>query len=253
MNKTVLITGATSGIGRATAQILAEKGYNIIITGRRTNRLMQLEKELHQKYKTRVLSLSFDVQDKTAVKKAIEHLPSDWKQIDILINNAGLASGFEKIHEGKLEDWEVMIDTNIKGLLYMTRQVVPEMVKAGSGHIINVGSIAGREVYPKGNIYCGTKHAVDALTKSMRIDLLEYGIKVTAINPGAVETEFSNVRFHGNSELANKVYKGYQPLTAEDVASCIIFSIETPPHVNINEILVMPAAQANATLFKKNG
>lgn len=247
MKKIALITGATSGIGRATAKILAENSYDIIITGRRENKLQELKKEIEEDSGSDVLSVCFDVRNKDDVKKAVDSLEDKWQKIDVLVNNAGLAAGLAKIHEGSIDDWEQMIDTNIKGLLYMTRAVSPIMVSRNSGHIINIGSIAGKEVYENGNVYCGTKHAVDALTKGSRIDLVDYNIKVTSINPGAADTEFSTVRFKGDKEKADSVYKGYTPLYEQDIAEAILFALTRPPHVNINELIIMPTAQANTT------
>lgn len=241
------ITGATAGIGRATAELFAKNGYNIIITGRRTERLEEFSSYLKSTYKIDVLSLNFDVRHLAEVEKAISSIPEDWKKINVLVNNAGLAVGLNNIQEGVVDDWERMIDTNIKGLLYMTRNVAPIMIKNGYGHIVNIGSIAGKEVYANGNVYCATKHAVDALSKSMRIDLLPHQIKVTAINPGMVETEFSIVRFKGDDERAKNVYKGMQPLKAEDIAETIYWVASRPAHVNINDIVIMPTVQANAT------
>ena len=250
-SKTVLITGATSGIGLACAYRFAHEGNRVIITGRRVGRLNKLENELIEKYDVDVLSLNFDVRNKEEVFNNISSLPDGWKDIDILINNAGLAVGFNTIQEGDIDDWERMIDTNIKGLLYVTRAVLPGMVSRKRGHVINIGSIAGKEVYPNGNVYCATKHAVDALTKAIRIDTVEAGIKVTQISPGAVETEFSVVRFNGNKEKADNVYKGYEPLHPEDVADSVYYVTTLPPHVNINDLLIMPTAQANALIFHK--
>jgi len=250
MSKIALITGATAGIGEATAFKLAEEGINLIITGRREARLHQLKNKLEQ-LNVRVLPRSFDVRDEQAVKIALGSLPEEWQKIDILVNNAGLAAGMNALHEGDSDDWDRMIDTNVKGLLYVTRAVTPGMVARRRGQIINIGSIAGKEVYPKGNVYCATKHAVDALTKGMRIDLLPYGIRVTQICPGAVETEFSLVRFHGDAVRAGKVYEGFENLVANDIAECIHFVVTRPPHVNINDMVVMPTAQATATLFHK--
>lgn len=250
MSKIALITGATAGIGEATAFKLAEEGINLIITGRREARLHQLKNKLEQ-LNVRVLPRSFDVRDEQAVKIALGSLPEEWQKIDILVNNAGLAAGMNALHEGDSDDWDRMIDTNVKGLLYVTRAVTPGMVARRRGQIINIGSIAGKEVYPKGNVYCATKHAVDALTKGMRIDLLPYGIRVTQICPGAVETEFSLVRFHGDAVRAGMVYEGFENLVANDIAECIHFVVTRPPHVNINDMVVMPTAQATATLFHK--
>ena len=247
-----LITGATAGIGKATAELFAKNGYNIIITGRRKERLEKLSSELKSTYKVDVLALNFDVQKNNEVEKAINSIPEAWKKIDVLVNNAGLAVGLSTLQEGALNDWERMIDTNIKGLLYVTRAVSPILIANGSGHIINIGSIAGKEVYPNGNIYCATKHAVDALSKSMRIDMLPHNIKVTNINPGMVETEFSLVRFNGDEERAKKPYLGLKPLTAEDVAETIYWCASRPAHVNINDIIITPTIQANATtVFRK--
>ncbi|MBI5540064.1 MAG: SDR family NAD(P)-dependent oxidoreductase [Bacteroidia bacterium] len=245
MEKIALVTGATSGIGKATALKLAEAGYSVIITGRRWHLLAELEKQLIQK--SRVLALSFDVSNNDEVNHALDKLPEEWKNIEILVNNAGLAAGLSSIQNGDIEDWEKMIDTNVKGLLYVTKKIIPMMISHNRGHIINIGSIAGKEVYPMGNVYCATKFAVDALTKAMRIDLLEHNIKVTGICPGMVETEFSLVRFKGNKENANNVYNGLDPLTAEDVADVILFAITRPPHVNLNDIVITPTAQASAT------
>jgi NADP-dependent 3-hydroxy acid dehydrogenase YdfG len=250
MSKIALITGATAGIGEATAFKLAGEGMDLIITGRREARLLQLKNKLEQ-LNVRVHPLCFDVRDEQAVKEALGSLPEEWQEIDILVNNAGLAAGMNALHEGDSDDWNRMIDTNVKGLLYVTRAVTPGMVARGRGQIINIGSIAGKEVYPNGNVYCATKHAVDALTKGMRIDLLPHGIRVTQICPGAVETEFSLVRFHGDAERAGKVYEGFENLVANDIAECIHFVVTRPPHVNINDMVVMPTAQATATLFHK--
>lgn len=248
----VFITGATSGFGRATAVLFAQSGWDVIINGRRTDRLMQLEQEIRGlNPSSKILQLPFDVRDRNLVKHSIEGLNDDWRQIDVLVNNAGLASGLSFIHEGNIDDWETMIDTNIKGLLYVSRAVMPGMVNRKSGHIINISSIAGKEAYPKGNVYCATKHAVDALTKSMRIDLLPYGIRVTSIDPGAAETEFSIVRFGGDKEKADQVYKGYKPLMAEDVADVIFYAATRPSHVTLNDILITPLAQANTSNFHK--
>lgn len=249
-SKIALITGATSGIGEATAWSLAGNGFDVIITGRRNERLKDVKDKL-EKEGNRVLALCFDVRVESEVKSAIENLPDNWKEINVLVNNAGLAAGLSTLQEGDTGDWNRMIDTNVKGLLYMTRYVSPLMIKQEKGHIINIGSIAGKEVYPNGNVYCATKHAVDALTKGMRIDMLKHNIKVTQICPGAVETEFSIVRFHGDEERATKVYEGFDNLLADDVADCILFAVSRPAHVNINDMIVMPTAQATASLFYK--
>ncbi|MBW6497810.1 MAG: SDR family oxidoreductase [Bacteroidales bacterium] len=251
MSKNIMITGATSGIGKACAIKFASLGHKLIITGRRLDRLEALKDELEKEFDVSVLILHFDVREAKAVQQAIGGLSDYWSDIDILVNNAGLARGLDTVDEGNLADWEQMIDTNIKGLLYVTRAVAPGMKMRGRGHIINIGSIAGREVYPKGNVYCATKFAVDALTKGMRIDLVGDGIKVTQISPGAVETEFSQVRFHGDQERASNVYKGYKPLSGKDVAEVVAFAASLPEHVNINDLLLMPTAQAAATIFNK--
>lgn len=251
MRKIALITGATSGIGEATARKFAEKGIDVVVTGRRKERLAVLKNELERK-NVRVLTLCFDVRDENRVKEALENLPEEWKSIDILVNNSGLAAGLSALYEGDSDDWIRMIDTNLKGLLYVTRCISPGMVARKSGHIINIGSIAGKEVYLNGNVYCATKHAVDALTKAMRMDMLPHKVRVTQICPGAVETEFSLIRFHGDKNRADKVYEGYESLVADDIADCIWFAVSRPPHVNINDMTVMPAAQASATLFQKD-
>ncbi|POY38327.1 NAD(P)-dependent oxidoreductase [Solitalea longa] len=251
MRKIAMITGATSGIGEASANIFAKNGYHLIITGRREERLQKLAEQLKVDYKIDVLPLVFDVRKLEEVKAAVEVLNDDWKQIDVLLNNAGLSIGLEPIQQGGFEDWETMIDTNVKGLLYVTRLISPLMVQRKSGHIINLGSIAGKETYANGNVYCATKHAVDSLNKAMRIDLLPHNIKVTAINPGAVETEFSIVRFKGDVEKAKNVYKGFEPLTATDIADTIYYVASLPPHVNINDLTIMPTAQASAVYWNK--
>ena len=249
MNKTALITGATSGIGKATAHEFAKHGIKLILCGRRQERLDTIQKALSKL--TEVHTLNFDVRDKNATLEAIASLPSDFKTIDILINNAGNAHGLDPIQTGSLEDWDAMMDINVKGLLYVSKAVIPQMTERQSGHIINIGSSAGKEVYPKGNVYCGSKHAVLAITEGMRIDLNPFGIKVTAINPGLVETEFSQVRFKGDS-AADNVYKGYKALQAEDVADVIYFAISRPAHVNIADVLMFCTAQANSTIVKKD-
>ncbi|MGM0464483.1 MAG: SDR family oxidoreductase [Bacteroidota bacterium] len=252
MHKIALITGATSGIGLATARKFADNNYDLIITGRRKERLDELEKELLDNNDIRVLSLPFDVRSREEVIRNLGSLDREWQDIDVLVNNAGLAAGLSHIDEGDNDDWERMVDTNIKGLLYVTRQISPGMVRRGKGHILNIGSIAGREVYEKGNVYCATKHAVHALSKSMRIDLLEHGIKVSNIAPGLVNTEFSDVRFKGDREKAQKTYKGMKPLSGEDIADVIFYCVNLPEHVNIDDILVMPAAQATATMVHRD-
>jgi len=249
MNKIVLITGATSGFGEATARKFAAGGDKLIITGRRKDRLESLKKELGAD----VLTRSFDVQDKNAVFAAIDSLPKEWRDIDILINNAGLALGRDFFNEANLDDWETMLDTNVKGLLYVSKAVAPLMVARQTGHIINLGSIAGKEVYEKGNVYCASKYAVDAISKAMRIDLLQHRIKVTAIHPGAADTEFSKVRFKGDMTQAQKIYEGYTPLSAEDVADTIYYCAGTPAHVCINEVNITCLAQANSFYYNKSG
>ena len=245
MNKIALITGATSGIGKATAIKLAEAGYSTIITGRRKERLDELAKELTDKG-IQVLTLQFDVRNQTEVHNAIAGLPSEWQNIDVLVNNAGLAVGTSPIQDGIVDDWERMIDTNVKGLLYVTHEVAPLMIKNGKGHIVNLASVAGKEVYPGGNVYCATKHAVDALSKALRIDMLKHNIKVTNIAPGMVETEFSIVRYKGDTQAADNVYKGITPLTGEDIADTIVFAVTRPAHVCLNDIQIMPTAQASS-------
>jgi 3-hydroxy acid dehydrogenase / malonic semialdehyde reductase len=252
MNKIVLITGATSGIGKACAVKFAQNGYDIILTGRRKDRLDSLKKELENLYKIDVLTLCFDIRQKNDVINHLENLAKRWQKIDVLVNNAGLALDLKPVQEGSLDDWDTMIDTNLKGLLYMSRIISKIMIENGSGHIINIGSIAGKEVYPNGNVYCATKHAVDGLTRAMRIDLVKHGIKVTQIAPGAVETEFSDVRFKGDKERAKKVYEGYKPLSGENVAEAIYYVTTLPKHVNINDLVIMPMAQASATIFNRN-
>jgi 3-hydroxy acid dehydrogenase/malonic semialdehyde reductase len=247
MAKIVLITGATSGIGEACADLFAREGYDLILTGRRLDRLEKLAKNLNTKHHSEVVVLPFDVREREAVISNLEGLAAKWKKVDVLVNNAGLSQGLDPINNGDTGDWDRMIDTNIKGLLYVSKVVSNWMVDNKKGHIINIGSIAGKEVYPNGNVYCATKHAVDALNMAMRIDLLPYGIRVTAVHPGAVETEFSEVRFHGDKERAKKVYDGFDALAAVDVAETIWFAVSRPAHVNINELIIMPTAQANAT------
>lgn len=247
-NKTALITGATSGIGRATALEFAKHGIRLILCGRRKERLDDLQILLSKQ--TDVLTLNFDVRDKAEVFKSIASLPVSFKRIDILINNAGNAHGLDPIQDGNIEDWDAMLDINVKGLLYVSKAVIPQMTKRQSGHIINIGSSAGREVYPKGNVYCASKHAVAAINDGMRIDLNPFGIKVSSINPGLVETEFSKVRFKGGT-VADSVYKGYKALQPEDIAEIIYFAITRPQHVNIADLLVFPTAQANSVTVKK--
>jgi len=251
MNRIALITGATAGIGMATAQALGKNGFDLILTGRRKDRLDELKEGIEKESSCRIITLNFDIRNLDETTKAFDSLPDNWKVIDVLINNAGLAVGLEPIQDGFIDDWERMIDTNVKGLLYITRLVSPQMVKKGSGHIVNISSIAGREAYANGNVYCATKHAVQALTQGMRIDLLHHGIKVSSVAPGAVETEFSVVRFKGDQHKANDVYKGFTPLLAEDIADTILFIVTRPPHVNIDDVLIMPTAQAFSRGFHK--
>ncbi|MDR2120908.1 MAG: SDR family oxidoreductase [Tannerella sp.] len=249
--KTAFITGSTSGIGKAVALRLAREGFGLIVCGRRAERLTELKRAIESAAHAKVCTLSFDVRRYDEVAHAVNSLPDEWKAIDVLVNNAGLAAGFDPVHLGATDDWERMIDTNIKGLLYVTRTVSPGMVARRAGHIVNIGSIAGRSVYPNGNVYCATKHAVDALSRGMRMDLLPYGIRVTQVCPGAVETEFSLVRFKGDRHRADKVYEGYTPLAADDVAEAVCYAVTQPPHVDIQDVLIMPTAQADAGMFHK--
>ncbi|WP_424051201.1 SDR family oxidoreductase [Prevotella melaninogenica] len=251
MRKIVLITGATSGIGEACARKFAQGGYDVIITGRRAQLLANLKKELEAEG-IRVLALAFDVRNRNAATAAINSLPLEWQQIDILINNAGLALGLEPEYEGSFEDWETMIDTNIKGLLTMTRLVVPRMVKRDSGHVINIGSVAGDAAYAGGNVYCGTKAAVKTITDGLRIDLAHTSVRVTNVKPGLVETHFSNVRFHGNDSRAEKVYEGVKPLTGADIAEVVFYAASAPAHVQIAEVLVLATHQANGSVLHRN-
>lgn len=253
MQKIVFITGATSGFGKACAEKFAANGYDLILNGRRTDRLKKLQKELESKFNTAVLLLPFDVQDEKAVFENIGNLPEEWQKIDVLINNAGLALGRDYFDEADLNDWNTMIDTNVKGLMYVARAVVPFMIKRKQGHIINMGSVAGKQVYEKGNVYCASKFAVDALNQAMRIDLLRHRIKVTAIHPGAAETEFSIVRFKGDETTAKKIYDGLLPLTAEDVAEVIWYCTTLPPHVCINDLSITCLQQADALYFNRMG
>ena len=249
MNPTAFITGATSGIGKATAQLFAKNNIRLILCGRRKERLETLEKELSEF--TQVTTLTFDISDKIAVQNAIASLPESFQQIDILINNAGNAHGLASIQEGSLEDWDAMLDINVKGLLYVSKAIMPQMVDRNNGFIVNIGSIAGKDVYPNGNVYCASKHAVNALNKAMRIDLNKHNIRVSAIHPGAVETEFSEVRFKGDTEKAKDVYTGYKALQAEDIADIIHFVVTRPYHVNIEDLVVYPTAQAAPTIVNK--
>jgi 3-hydroxy acid dehydrogenase / malonic semialdehyde reductase len=251
MDKIVLITGATSGIGKATAQKFAAAGYHLIINGRRAERLISLKAMLENNYNIKVLPLHFDVQDKTAVNDALNNLPTQWQGIDILINNAGLAAGRDSFENADVSDWETMLNTNVHGLLYVSKAIVPLMIARGKGHIVNMGSVAGKEVYENGNVYCASKFAVDAINKAMRIDLLKHNIRVTGIHPGAVETEFALVRYKGNETLAAATYAGITPLTADDIAGTIFYCTQLPSHVCINDLVITCTRQAGAYYFHK--
>lgn len=251
MKETALITGATSGIGEATALLLAENNFNLIITGRRSERLKALKDKIENESTAKVHALCFDIRERQETEKAVNSLAGEWQDVDILVNNAGLAVGMSGIDNGDPDDWERMIDTNIKGLLYITRRISAGMIKKGKGHIVNISSIAGRETYPMGNVYCATKHAVQSLTKGMRLDFLKHGIKVSSVCPGAVDTEFSLVRFKGDRERAQQVYEGITPLFAQDIAETILFVVTRPKHVNIDDILVMPTDQAYSRDFNR--
>ena len=252
MNKIVLITGATSGIGKACAEKFAAAGHNLIITGRRRDRLEELRSFLQTTFSIAVLHLCFDVQDREAVADAIANLPVEWNKIEILINNAGLALGRDSFEDADLDDWDTMLNTNVHGLLYVGKAVIPLMIKNNKGHIVNMGSVAGKEVYEKGNVYCASKFAVDAINRAMRIDLLKYRIKVTGIHPGAVETEFSEVRFKGDQDKAGAAYDGLVPLTADDIADSILYCCQLPAHVCINELVITCTQQAGTHYFHKN-
>ncbi len=251
MNKIILITGATSGFGKAIAEKFAMHKWNCIITGRRSEKLHAFADELRDKYQIRVLSLVFDVQNRESVFQHLDNLPKEWQDVDVLVNNAGLALGRDYFDEGNVDDWDTMIDTNVKGLLYVTKAIVPYMTRRNQGHVINMGSIAGKEVYDKGNVYCASKYAVDAISKSLRIDLLQHKIKVTSINPGAADTEFASVRFKGDEEKARQTYKGFTPLFAEDVADIAWYCASLPTHVCINDLTVTCTAQGSAMHFYK--
>lgn len=251
MNRTIFITGASSGFGKAIAEKFAAIGDNLIITARRGDALKSLKKDLESKYQVSVLDLEFDVRDKDTVFKMVENLPAKWKEIDILINNAGLALGRDSFDNASLDDWETMIDTNVKGLLYVSKAVIPLLVKRNKGHIINMGSVAAKEVYDKGNVYCATKNAVESISHSMRIELLPHHIKVTAIHPGAAVTEFSLVRFKGDQAKADAVYTGFKPLSAEDIADTVLYCSNLPVHVCINDLVITPTAQADAIYFHR--
>ena len=251
-NKTVFITGASAGIGKACAAAFAKSGANLLLAARRINKLNELANSLSKEYKVKIKSVEMDVRNNDEVTEALSSLDNEWKNIDILINNAGLARGFDKIYEGKLTDWEEMIDTNIKGLLFVTRQVLPGMVERKSGHIINIGSVAGHETYPSGNVYAATKFAVNALTKSIRMDVLDKNIKVSTVDPGLVETEFSIVRFSGDETKAKNVYNGIIPLNGDDIADAVLYCATRPTHVNINEVILTPIAQASPTMVHRD-
>ena len=249
--KIALITGATAGIGYETALLLAQNGYNLILTGRRKERLESIKDQLESTSGCKIRTLNFDIRIKADTEAALNSIPEEWRAIDLLVNNAGLAAGFAPVNSADFDDWEAMIDTNVKGLLYVTRIVSPWMIERQTGHIINISSIAGKESYPNGSVYCGTKHAVSAISKSMRIELMPFGIKVTTIAPGAVETEFSLVRFRGDQERADQVYKGFMPLSGKDIAETILFVLSRPAHVNIDDLLIMPVDQASARDFNR--
>ncbi len=251
MNKIALITGVTSGIGKATAKLLATNNFDLILTGRRIDRLAAIAKEIKNNFGVQVLPLAFDVRDYEEVKKYLGRLPEEWQNIDVLVNNAGLAVGADVIDNGEIDDWNRMIDTNVKGLLFVSKMTMPLMIDRKKGHILNIASIAGKEVYQNGNVYCATKHAVDALSKAMRIDLLPHNIKVTNIAPGMIDTEFSVVRYKGNQEKADHVYRNMKPLLSEDIAEVILFAVQRPAHVTLNDIVIMPTAQANTSHLKR--
>jgi serine 3-dehydrogenase len=252
-DKIVFVTGASSGIGQACALAFAREGAKLLICARRKDKLNDLANEIRDTYRTDCHGIQLDVRSQKDVETAVNTLPQQWKAIDILINNAGLSRGMNKLHDGHLPDWEEMIDTNIKGLLYVSRVVIPGMVTRNAGHIVNIGSIAGHEVYPGGNVYCATKHAVDAITKGMQIDLVDTPIRVSSVDPGMVETEFSTVRFHGDTEKAKNVYKGLTPLSGDDIAEGVIFCVTRPQHVNIHQLRIMPTAQASAVIASRSG
>ncbi|MFW6275842.1 MAG: SDR family NAD(P)-dependent oxidoreductase [bacterium] len=252
MKKTAIITGATAGIGEATAILMAENNFNLVLTGRRKEKLEALKHQIEKETGCEILTLNFDIRSRSETVKAVKNLPEKWQKPDVLINNAGLAAGLNTIDKGEVDDWETMIDTNIKGLLYITRLISPLMIKNRTGHIVNISSVAGKETYPSGNVYCATKHAVQSLTKGMRLDLLKHGIKVSSVCPGAVDTEFSLVRFKGDAQKAKSVYQGFTPLYAKDIAETILFVVTRPPHVNIDDILVMPTDQAYSRDFRRD-
>jgi NADP-dependent 3-hydroxy acid dehydrogenase YdfG len=250
-NKVVFITGASEGIGKSCAYAFAEQGANLILSARRINILNEIADDLRKEYGIKVYAYKLDVRNREEVEVGVTHLPDEWKKIDILINNAGLGRGLEKMYLDNPDSWEEMIDTNIKGLLYVTRMITPQMAERKEGHVINIGSIAGHEAYPKGGVYCATKFAVNAISKSLKMDLVDKNIRVSSVDPGAVETEFSNVRFYGDKERAKQVYKGFKPLVAEDIADAVIYCATRPPHVNIGEIILTPTAQASAFVLHR--
>ncbi len=250
--QTVLVTGASSGIGLSCARKFAEAGARLILVARRLERIVALQKELKQGYGTDVLTIELDVRERDDVEKKLSSLSREWQAVDVLVNNAGLSRGLDKLHEGSVDDWEEMIDTNVKGLLYVTRAIVPGMVARGKGTIINIGSIAGHEVYPRGNVYCASKHAVDALTKGLRLDLVDTPLRVCTVDPGLVETEFSNVRFHGDTQRAKQTYQNMIPLTPDDVADAVLFCATRPSHVQLSQMVIMPTAQASTTLVHRS-
>jgi 3-hydroxy acid dehydrogenase / malonic semialdehyde reductase len=252
LDRIILITGASSGIGEACAHVFAESGARLILTARRSPRLATLKTQLEQQFNTDIVLLTFDVRDRPSITTALDSLPPEWQAIDILINNAGLSRGLDKLYEGNIQDWEEMIDTNVKGLLYMTRAIAPGMVARGRGHVINLGSIAGHETYPRGNVYCATKAAVRAISEGLKQDLLGTPVRVSSVDPGLVDTEFSQVRFHGDTERAKTVYADMVPLTAQDVAEVILFCATRPAHVNVSEVLVLPTDQSGATLVHRD-
>jgi len=249
--KIVFVTGASSGIGRSCARVFAREGASILIAARRADRIKDLAKSLTAEYGVPAHSFALDVRNQAEVKKAVDGLPDSWKAIDVLVNNAGLSRGLDKFQDGLISDWDEMIDTNVKGLAYVSRAVLPGMVARGRGHVVNVGSIAGHEIYPGGNMYCASKFAVMALTRGLRLDLNGTNVRVSTVDPGMVETEFSEVRFHGDEERAKKVYQGFTPLTPDDVAEAVLFCASRPPHVNISEVIIMPTDQASTTLVHR--
>jgi len=250
-NRIVCVTGASAGIGEACARIFADAGARLLLAARREERLCEVAKSIEAEYGVATHTITLDVRDREAVAGAFDALPAAWEAIDVLVNNAGLARGFDKLYQGNVDDWDEMIDTNVKGLLYVSRAVVPGMVARGRGHVVNIGSLAGHEAYPNGNVYCASKHAVDAITKGLRMDLVDTPVRVSTVDPGLVETEFSVVRFHGDADRAKKVYTGIQPLTADDIADTVYYCASRPPHVHIHEVVMTPVHQATATLVHR--